>query len=403
MKYGTRSGPSNIKLAAMLAAGLMFGAVQNAAAAGTAAGTTISNSATLGYSVGGVAQTGITSAAASFVVDEKVNLTVVGGATTSVVPGATGQITTFTVTNNANSPLDFSLASNQVATGDQFDATACSVFVESGATAGYQAAQDTAVFIDELAADATATVYTVCSIPATVVNTNIALVGLTATALGTFTGANGAYVATPAAQGAVIVATAGADTPGTVDIVFADIAGTEDAARDAKHSARDTYSVVTAALTVSKTATLLCDPFNGVTNPKNIPGAITQWSIAVANTGSAPATLTTITDTLAATLLHDANLVNPNNAATCSSATGAPTSAPNNGFKVTSSAARTIGASTAVTAGYFTTNTADGLDIAGQAITATFATILPADAGHASAGQLNTGETVTIIFNTTVQ
>jgi hypothetical protein len=403
MKHSTRSSPRNIGLAALLAAGLMLGAVQNAAAAGTASGTTISNSATLGYSVGGVAQTGITSAAATFVVDEKVNLTVVGGTTSNVVPGATGQVTTFTVTNNANSPLDFSLASNQVATGDQFDATACSVFVESGATAGYQAAQDTALFIDELAADATATVYTVCSIPATVVNTNTALVGLTATALGTFTGLNGAYVATPAAQGAAIVATAGADTPGSVDIVFADIAGTEDAARDAKHSARDTYSVVTAALTVSKTATLLCDPFNGVTNPKNIPGAITQWSIAVANTGSAPATLTTITDTLAATLAHDANLVVPSNAANCSSVAGTPASAANNGFKVTSSAARTIGASTAVTTGYFTTNTADGLDIAGQAITATFATILPADAGHASAGLLNTGETVTIIFNTTVQ
>ncbi len=403
MKHSTRSGPS-IRLAAMLAAGLMFAASQNAAAAGTASGTTISNSASLSYSVGGVAQTGITSAAASFVVDEKINLTVVGGATTNVVPGATGQVTTFTVTNNANSPLDFSLASNQVATGDQFDATACSVFVESGAATGYQAAQDTAVFIDELAADATATVYTVCSIPATVVNTNTALVGLTATALGTFTGTNGAYVATPAAQGAAIVATAGADTPGSVDIVFADVAGTEgDAARDAKHSARDTYSVVTAALTVTKTATLLCDPFNGVTNPKNIPGAITQWSIAVANTGAAPATLTTITDTLAATLLHDANLVNPNNAATCSSAAGAPASAANNGFKVTSSAARTIGAATAVTTGYFTTNTPDGLDIAGQAITATFATILPVDINHASAGLLNVGETVTIIFNTTVQ
>lgn len=404
MKHSIRSSPRNVGVAALLAAGLMFGAVQNAAAAGTAAGTTISNSATLGYSVGGVAQTGITSAAATFVVDEKVNLTVAGGATTNVVPGATAQVTTFTVTNNANSPLDFSLVSNQVAAGDQFDATACTVVVESGGVAGYDAT-DTAAFIDELAADATATVYAVCSIPATVVNTNTALVGLTATALGTFTGPNGTYVATPAAPGAAITATAGADTAGAVDIVFADIAGTEagDAARDAKHSARDTYTVVTAALTVSKTATLLCDPFNGVTNPKNIPGAITQWSIAIQNNGAAAATLTTVTDTLSATLAHDANLVVPTNAATCSSAAGTPANAANDGFKVTASAARTIGATPAVTTGYFTSNTADGLDIAGQAITAAFATILPADGGHATAGLLNSGETVTIIFNTTVQ
>lgn len=403
MKQSIRSSPSHAGLA-MLAAGLLLAMAQNAAAAGTAAGTTISNSATLGYSVGGVAQTGITSSAATFVVDEKVNLTVAGGTTTNVVPGATGQVTSFTVTNNANSPLDFALASNQVAAGDQFDATACASYVESGGVAGYDAT-DTATFIDELAADATATVYVVCSIPATVVNTNTALVGLTATALGDFTGTNGAYAATPGTAGAAITATAGADTAGAVDIVFADIAGTEagDAARDAKHSARDTYTVVTAALTVSKTATLLCDPFNGVTNPKNIPGAITQWSIAIQNNGAAAATLTTVTDTLSATLQHDANLVVPADAATCSSAAGTPASGANKGFKVTASAARTIGASLNATTAYFTSNTADGLDIAGQAITATFASILPVDGGHATAGLLNAGETVTVIFNTTVQ
>jgi hypothetical protein len=352
-----------------------------------------------------VAQTSITSTAATFVVDEKINLTVAGGTNTNVVPGAAVQVTTFTLTNNANSTLDFSLASNQVAAGDQFDATACAAYVESGATAGYQAAQDTALFVDELAADATATVHVVCSIPVTVVNTNTALVGLTATALGDFTGANGVYAATPGAQGAAITATAGADTAGAVDIVFADVAGTEagDVARDAKHSARDTYTVVTAALTVTKTATLLCDPFNGVTNPKNIPGAITQWFIAIQNNGAAAATLTTVTDTLAASLAHDANLVVPADAATCSSAGGVPASAANSGFKVTASAARTIGANLNVTTAYFTTNTADGLDIAGQAITATFATILPVDGGHATAGLLNAGETVTVIFNTTVQ
>lgn len=405
MKRTTRSSPSNSKLAAVLAAGLLFGLAQNAAAAGTAAGTTISNSATLAYDVSGVAQTSITSTAATFVVDEKVNLTVAGGTNTNVVPGAAAQVTTFSLTNNANSTLDFSLASNQVAAGDQFDATACAAYVESGATAGYQAAQDTALFVDELAADATATVHVVCNIPATVVNTNTALVGLTATALGDFTGANGVYAATPGAQGAAITATAGADTAGAVDIVFADVAGTEagDVARDAKHSARDTYTVVTAALTVTKTATLLCDPFNGVTNPKNIPGAITQWFIAIQNNGAAAATLTTVTDTLAASLAHDANLVVPADAATCGSASGTPASAANSGFKVTASAARTIGANLNVTTGYFTTNTADGLDIAGQAITATFATILPVDGGHATAGLLNAGETVTVIFNTTVQ
>lgn len=405
MKPLARSSPAKLGLTALCAAGLMLGAAQNAAAAGTTAGTSISNQATLAYEVLGVPQTDITTTSSSFVVDEKVNLTVGGGATTNVVPGATSQVSTFTVTNNANSPLDFSLAANQVAAGDQFDATACTTVVESGATAGYQSAQDTATFIDELAADASKTVYVVCNIPADRVNTDTALVGLTATALGDFTGVNGVYAATVGTAGAAITATAGADTAGTVDVVFSDVAGTEagDAANDAKHSGRNTYSVVTAALTVSKTATLLCDPTNGVTNPKNIPGAITRWTISVQNTGSADATLTTVSDTLAATLSHDANLVVPTNAATCDSATGPAESAANAGFKVTASAARNIGGTAAVTTGYFTTNTADGVDIAGQVITATYATILPLDAGHTSNGLLKAGETVSIIFNTTVQ
>lgn len=407
-KHNTSSPP---RLAALLAGVALLGLVsQNALALGTASGTVINNSATLNYTVGGVTQTSI-SAAATFTVDEKVNLTVTGGATTTVVPNQLAAVTTFTVTNNSNSPLDFSLVSNQVAAGDNFDATACIVRVESNlAPDGYQAGTDTATFIDELAVDTTATVYVVCTIPSSVVNTNTALVGLTATALGTFTGANGIYVATPGAQGAAIVATAGANTSGTVDIVFADIAGTEsgDIARDAKHSARDTYAVLSGVLVVTKTVTLLCDPLDGTNNPKNIPGAITQWSIVIGNTGAAAATLTTITDTLAAVLVHDANLVVPVVApATCSSATGTAESGAGRGFKVTANALRVLGGSAAGsnTVSYFTTaSDADGVDIAGQAITATFATVLPADAGsgHATAGLLNVGDTVTITFNTTV-
>jgi hypothetical protein len=402
-KHHTGSPP---RLFALLAgAALLFGMVsQSALAAGTASGTVINNSATLNYTVGGVTQTSI-SAAATFMVDEKINLTVTGGATTTVVPNQLLAVTTFTVTNNANSPLDFGLISNQVAAGDSFDATGCNVYVESGATAGYQAGVDIATFIDELAVDATATVYVVCNIPNTVVNTNSALVGLTATALGNFSGSNGTYVATPGVQGAAIVATVGANTSG-VDIVFADSAGSEtgDVARDAKHSARNMYSVITGVLGVTKTVVLLCDPLNGVTNPKNIPGSMTQWSLAVTNTGSAAATLTSITDTLAAVLGHDANLVVPTNAANCVSATGTPESGAGKGFKVTTNAARTIGTTLATTSGYFTTAIdSDGVDISGQAITATFAAILPADSGHATAGLLNAGETVTIIFNTTVQ
>ena len=62
-------------------------------------------------------------------------------------------------------------------------------------------------------------------------------------------------------------------------------------ARDANHSSRSAYRVVSAALSVTKIATLICDPFNGMTNPKHIPGAIVRWTITITNTGAASATL----------------------------------------------------------------------------------------------------------------
>ena len=65
--------------------------------------------------------------------------------------------------------------------------------------------------------------------------------------------------------------TAGADTPGVVDTVFADLAGDTDGVRDAQHSDDNLYIVATAAISVIKTATVISDPFNGTTNPKAIP------------------------------------------------------------------------------------------------------------------------------------
>lgn len=85
-----------------------------ALASGTASGTTINNTVSVNYKVGGVDQTA-TGASDSFKVDRKVNLTVaeVGTTTTEVSPGQTAAVTTFTVTNNSNATLDFALAAAQ--------------------------------------------------------------------------------------------------------------------------------------------------------------------------------------------------------------------------------------------------------------------------------------------------
>jgi uncharacterized repeat protein (TIGR01451 family) len=393
-------------LALALAGILSVGAAQ---AAGTVAGTPITNLATLSYSVGATAQSPIGSSAAgnssgvgtstSFLVDNKINLTVatVDVAAVSVVPGTNG-VATFTVTNNGNSVQDFSLVSANLATGanvltvlDNFDTGACSAFVESAAVPnGYQVGTDTATFIDELAPDASKTVYVVCPILISQLNNDAAAISLTATAL----------VGGAAGQGAALVETAGANTAG-VDIVFADAAGTDDAVRSANHSSRDIFKVVTATLTVTKAVAPVCDPFNGNTNPKNVPGAFVRYTITVANTGTASASLTSISDSLTSLVTFDSDMIGGLSAAACvaggaSEAGGAPLS----GIKILNTARTAAGAT-----GYPKYRTsaadADGAGVAPVAgvptLTVNFATVLPSEAGYL-AGELKQSESVSVVF-----
>ncbi|MDH5633378.1 MAG: DUF11 domain-containing protein [Gammaproteobacteria bacterium] len=287
----------------------LFATSWTAHAAGTASNTTISNSATVTYSVGGVAQAGIDSSPTgnsipgagvptTFVVDNKVDLTVarVGVAAVSVVPGQASVATEFTVTNTGNTTQDFGLAGANIASGqalfagtDNVDVTIVGAFAESGATPGYQVTEDTAVYVDELAADTSATVYVVASIPATLVNNDFGIVSLVATAQ------SGGAVGV---QGINMAETVGADDPAVVDVVFADGAGTDDAARDGAFSDRHAYVVASAVLTVTKTSAVVSDPFNGNTNPKAIPGAVVRYTIIVANAGPADAAGVTIVDAI---------------------------------------------------------------------------------------------------------
>ena len=329
--------------------------------------------------------------------DNKVNLTVLRDSTTfvSVVPGTNG-VTSFTVTNTGNSVQDFSLSAANLAGGslsgvtDNFDTGACSVKVESAAVPdGYQPATDTATFIDELAPDASKTVYVVCAIPLSRVDGDGAVISLTAEAR--VGGTPGGTV------GAALTQTTGANTTG-VDIVFADIAGTDDAARDAKHSARDVFKVVTAKLTVTKTVTPVCDPMNGDANPKNIPGSFVRYTISIANTGNDTATLTQITDTLNTTLVtFDANLITGVGTAapatTCSAATGTATSAAGSGFKVDVTGSTRTG----YPKYYTSTSSLDGIDFVTPNITADFSLVLPNEGSYLP-GHLKKNETVSVIY-----
>lgn len=319
--------PRITRLGLALVAGLMTVGQAYAAGptSGTLAGTSVNNTATVNFSVGGTAQTAVNSNTTTFKVDRLVNVTVAqsGGATT-VAPGSTSQVIAFTVTNNTNSIQDFKLDAANL-TGDSFDGTITGVFVESGATAGYQVGADTATFIDEIAPDATITVYVVATMPAGIVTGNTANISLQATASQSTDG-TGAYVATAGTLAAVATQTntGTADNTAFTDTVFGDLLGTAsgDVAKDGKHSATNTYTVNTAAITVAKSSTVISDPFNGSTNPKAIPGAVVEYCLVVSNAaGGASASSIVLTDVVPSATLYSTGTMKSGTGATCGGGT----------------------------------------------------------------------------------
>ncbi len=262
-QFRSRTARTSLALVFMSFVGLATGA----RAAGTAANTTVSNSATVSYSVGAVAQTPITSNASTFLVDRKVNLNVTAGSGTTVTPGSTAQAVIYTVTNTGNDTDNFTLAATNQA-GDNFDVTNVKIYRDNGDNV-FNAGTDTLVSAPvALTADQSVKFFIVSDIPASATNAQTSIVNLKAT-----TG---------------YTATAGGDTAG-VDTVFADTAN------DGTENANNTYTVASASLAVVKSVVVISDPINGATNPKAIPGAVMEYTITVTNssttTAAAAATL----------------------------------------------------------------------------------------------------------------
>jgi uncharacterized repeat protein (TIGR01451 family) len=121
MKLKSKTTSLTFRLVSLVAA-LLLG--QQALAAGTEAGTTVDNTASVDYFVGGIDQTDVTSNTVSFVVDRRVNFTldlVNTGDLVAVSPGGTDYFVEFLLTNVSNSDLDFDLALAQVAAGIDVD------------------------------------------------------------------------------------------------------------------------------------------------------------------------------------------------------------------------------------------------------------------------------------------
>lgn len=290
--------------AALVALAALSGWWSIAEAQLTPAGTSITNRATVNYSVGGQAQTLIESSptgnttpglnagvSTAFLVDNRVDLTVteVSNNATLTAPGAAGAALAYTVTNSGNAPQGYALSfleevgtlhfnntdnanvGNLVVRVDEDPSTG------NGTGNGTYDGTETATAVNVLNPGQSIRVFVVSpTVPLTLVNGSFANVRLQAqTAVANTNGAT------------LEVASTGANDPTTVEIVFAD------AGNDATESALDQFAVQSAALTVTKAQTVLSDGF-GSASPRAVPGALVEYTITVAN-----ASTTTAADAIA--------------------------------------------------------------------------------------------------------
>lgn len=236
-------------------------------AAGTAAGTSISNVATATYDLPGGGQDEITSNTVVLKVDELLDVSVAWAdpADVATSPGQSGQVLKFTLTNGGNGPEAFTLGTVANGGGDDFDPTVTAIVIDSNGNGAYDAGVDTVYVAGSndplLQPDASLTLFVLASIPAGTADGNRGRVDLTAVAV-TGSGAPGTTFAGKGEGGVDAIAGAtGAD-------------GEDDGY----------YKVAKASVAFVKSATV-AGPFGGTSSA---PGATITYSLSatVSGTGS---------------------------------------------------------------------------------------------------------------------
>ena len=294
-------------------------AVPNAMAAGTDAGTSVANTFTLNYDVGGVNQTQIDNIASptTFTVDRLVDLTVTSLGDTTVIPGQTGQTLDFSVLNDSNDNIAYSLALENIA-GDDFDPTAVTVayFVDDGDGTFEPGGDDgpgiaytpgSGAATSDIAPDAILFVRITGNIPASppVVNGDQADIALLADSLNPATSLDPNYTGTPGDQ--IVGETGTNDVDLEAQNVLADGTGTAtaDGDNDGAHSDTGSYIIGAANLTASKSVSILatdgaafgCGTFANTqidTSQYAAPGACVEYVITVANAAGAAQSATNV-------------------------------------------------------------------------------------------------------------
>lgn len=265
---------ASARLRATLCACVLGGFCATAGAVGTPVGTVIQNTATVEFDLAGTPVT-LQSNVATITVVERIDVIVTRQSPQILVgPGDTGRAILFTLTNTGNGSEVFALAIDSLLGGDDFDPVPAvpAIYFDTDSSGDFNigdVAYNPGVNDPVLAADASLDIFIVNDIPAAVVNGQIGLSQLTATAL-TGSGAPGTEFP---GQG-----------DGGVDAVIGTSGG--------ENSDSGEYLVSDVVLSVVKSQ-LISDPFGG-TQP--IPGATITYTVTVEVTSSGTATSSVIRD-----------------------------------------------------------------------------------------------------------
>jgi uncharacterized repeat protein (TIGR01451 family) len=322
-----------LALSAALAAGGAWAAVVPAPTDNsyTAPNTNVSNIATVSYEVANTPQPDIESSPTGnstpgggngtdteFVVDELVDILVTerNGEETEVAPNqnatATAPVVGFWITNRSNVTIDidYAIANLPDTTAspfgndpDSFNPGAYTIYIDDGDLT-FNAADETVDadgILDAVAPDTDILIWVRTASIGAEDDEETAVVSLTAEAFindGIADSLGAAFVNDEAAANGAL----------TVETVFGDVAGSDDAVEDAIHSARSEFRVVSVELTVAKAQSILTDIW-GSAVPKWLPGNTVRYTISVAAAGSGSAQNVVITDVLDTANLDDSTLI----------------------------------------------------------------------------------------------
>lgn len=265
---------SSCSIIALLAA---LALPMHAHAAGTRAGSTISNTASASFDNGGGTQT-IDSNKVDLLVDELLDVTVDSSnpADVPTTPGATNQVLTFSVTNNGNGEEAFVLSTIANGGGDQYNPTVTQIYLDNG-DGVFDAGTDTLYTPGSnnpvLDPDESITVFVIATTPSMVSDGDRGIVSLVAAAQ-TGTGNPGtSFAGKGEGGGDAVVGSTRAD-------------GQDNGA----------FRVSAATVTLVKSAVVV-DPFGGA---EPVPGATITYTITATTAGSGSLNGLTISDNVPA-------------------------------------------------------------------------------------------------------